>query len=228
MKHLAIFDMDGTIVDSRKVIQGAMHAAFTACDLAPPDYEQTRQVVGLGLHEACKRLASDACDAPTLERLVGCYRDAFIANRDDPDFKEPLYPGAVELIETLRRRGWGVAMATGKSRRGIDAIFAMHPLADLFDTIHCADDGPGKPDPFMITEALRAMEATPDQSVIIGDAVFDMQMGKAAGIAAFGVDWGFGTRNELRDAGADAVFSNFSSLGAALLDRERTNRDALT
>jgi phosphoglycolate phosphatase len=210
---LAIFDMDGTLVDSREVIQTAMVRAFEACGLTPPSYNDTRQIVGLGLSEACQRLAPGYKDLP---HLVSEYKSAFVARRSDPDFREPLYDGAIETLERLANDNWLIAMATGKSHAGIKAVFGMHPLAQYFDTIWCADDGPGKPHPFMCLEAMKALGAEADQSLIIGDAIFDMQMGRAAGIRSIGVSWGFGKSTELAEAGAHEVHDDFKTLNTSL------------
>ncbi|MEM7766202.1 MAG: HAD-IA family hydrolase [Pseudomonadota bacterium] len=214
MLKLAIWDMDGTIVDSREVITTAMARAFEACGLAPPAYAQTRTIVGLALDEACRRLAPAGTSQQTLAQLVEAYRAAFIARRTEPGFIEPLYEGAQHALARLAGDGWLVAMATGKSRRGIEAIFDMHPLSDYFDTIHCADDGPGKPHPAMIDAALARVGAEPHQAVMIGDAVFDMQMGRAANVHCLGVSWGFGEADELESAGAHAVHHSFETLNA--------------
>ena len=210
---LAIFDMDGTLVDSREVIQTAMVTAFERCGLVPPAYEATRQIVGLGLSEACQRLAPDYGDLP---RLVAEYKQAFVSRRSEPDFKEPLYDGAIETLERLAKENWLIAMATGKSHAGIKAVFDMHPLGQYFDTVWCADDGPGKPHPFMCLEAMKAVGAEAEQSLIIGDAIFDIQMGRAAGIHSIGVSWGFGEAEELHAAGAHEVHHDFAELNAAL------------
>lgn len=213
---LAIWDMDGTIVDSREVIQTAMARAFETCGLSPPVYDQTRTIVGLDLTEACQRLMPLDADQAALRNLVEAYKQAFVARRTEADFKEPLYEGALNTLETLANENWLIAMATGKSRRGIRAIFEMHPLEKYFDTIWCADDGPGKPHPFMIEEAMSALGVERGQALIIGDAVFDMQMGKAAGVECHGVSWGFGEAEELSAAGADFIHHDFTSLKAAL------------
>ena len=210
---LAIWDMDGTIVDSRDVIQTAMERTFEQLGLAPPAYDDTRKTIGLGLLEACQILAPDYDD---IERLAETYKQAFLARRSDPGFKEPLYDGAIETLQRLSDEGWLIAMATGKSHRGIRAIFDMHPLAQYFDTIWCADDGPGKPHPFMCEEAMKAVGVEPHQSLIIGDAVHDIRMGLNAGIHTLGVGWGFGTAEELHDVGAHEVHHDYSSLNAAL------------
>lgn len=210
---LAIWDMDGTIVDSREVIQTAMCRAFEACGLALPDYDATRKVVGLGLHEAVSTLAPDYHDAAG---LTEAYRQAFVLRRTEKDFKEPLYDGAVETLERLANEGWLIAMATGKSHRGIRAIFEMHPLEQYFDTIWCADDGPGKPHPFMVEQCMGTLGCEPHQSLIIGDAIHDISMGRNAGIHTMGVSWGFGEASELEAVGAHEVHHDFTSLNSGL------------
>ncbi|MEM6626928.1 MAG: HAD-IA family hydrolase [Pseudomonadota bacterium] len=212
---LAIFDIDGTIVDSRKVIQGAMETAFAAAGLAKPDYDQTRRIVGLGLHDAMDVLAPHA-DADQREALVEGYKNAFIANRADPNFKEPLYEGAVDLLRDLSAQGWLMGVATGKSRRGLDVILDAHDLRKFFDTSWCADDGPGKPNPFMVQANMDALGVEAVQSVMIGDATFDMQMARAANVRALGVSWGFGEAHEIEAAGAHEVHHEFSTLAASL------------
>jgi phosphoglycolate phosphatase len=210
---LAIWDMDGTIVDSRDVIQTAMVRAFDTLGLEPPDYDATRKVVGLGLEEAVRHLAPDFQDIPV---LVETYKQAFLARRTDPEFKEPLYDGALETLARLANDGWLIAMATGKSHRGIRAIFDMHPLEQYFDTIWCADDGPGKPHPFMCDEAMKAVGAEPHQTLIIGDAIHDIRMGLNAGIHTLGVSWGFGTSDELAASGAHEIHHDYASLNSSL------------
>lgn len=217
MLKLAIWDMDGTIVDSREVIQTAMMRAFQQCGLPHPDYEDTRRIVGLDLVEACARLAPPDISRERLMDLVEAYKRAFVMRRTDPNFREPLYDGAVETLEALRDDGWLIAMATGKSRRGIRAVFDMHDLERFFDTIWCADDGPGKPHPFMVEQAMTALGAEPHQSLMIGDATFDILMGRAAGVHTMGVSWGFGAAHELEAAGAHELHHEFDTLRQSIL-----------
>lgn len=212
---LAIWDMDGTVVDSREVIQTAMERAFAACDLEPPNYDATRKLVGLDLATVCSTLAPQL-EGEALLGLIEAYKHAFISRRTEPDFIEPLYDGAVETLERLANEGWLLAVATGKARRGVQALFEMHPIAQYFDTVWCADDGPGKPNPFMCQQAMAAVGAEPAQSLIIGDAVHDMAMGRAAGIRCKGVAWGFGAADELEAAGAHEVHHDFGTLNASL------------
>lgn len=216
-RPLAVWDVDGTLVDSRASIQAAMAAAFDACGLAPPTYDATRRIVGLSLPDAMRVMAPGA-DADRLARLTLAYKDAWVDMHARPGFHEPLYPGAAALLERLRAEGWRLAMATGKSRRGVEAVIAMHGWADLFGSTHCADDGPGKPHPAMLRAAMAALGAQPAETVMIGDTSFDMAMARAAGVRAQGVTWGFHTPDEVLARGADHVAADMAEL-ATELDR---------
>ena len=107
-------------------------------------------------------------------------------------------------------------MATGKSHRGIRAVFDMHPLEPFFDTIWCADDGPGKPHPFMVDQCMNALGVEPHQTLMIGDAIYDIQMGRAAGVHTLGVSWGFGAAHELEAVGAHEIHHDFATLNQSL------------
>lgn len=214
-RRLAVFDIDGTLVDSRATIHRSMTLAFEAIGAAPPDYDTTRQIVGLNLREALDALAP-GLDEPGRRRLSQAYADAFVAIHDQPGFGEPLYAGAAELLDRLRAEGWLIAMATGKSRRGVERVMRTHNWADLFDSTHCADDGPGKPHPAMLVECMKVLQATPAMTVMIGDTGHDIRMAKAAGVRAQGVAWGFHTADEIAEAGADHVAMSFEELGRAL------------
>lgn len=212
---LAIWDMDGTIVDSREVIQTAMVRAFETMDLAPPPYEETRKTIGLGLAEACQILAPSVSGAQ-LDALVETYRQSFVRLRAEGEGFEPLYDGATATLKRLAEEGWLLGIATGKARRGVESFFEQHGLRDLFDTTWCADDGPGKPHPFMCEQAMAAVGAEPNQTLIIGDAVHDIRMGLSAGIHTIGVSWGFGEAHELEQVGAHEVHHEFASLNVGL------------
>jgi len=217
MLKLAIWDMDGTIIDSRKTIGDCMDAAFVACGLEAPGYARTRTIVGLGLRECCAILAPDDASEAVISQLTEAYVQAFVARRTSDRPADPLYAGAMESLTRLANDNWLLAIATGKSRRGLQSVFERTPeLAKLFDTIWCADDGPGKPHPFMCLEAMDALGADPHQSLIIGDAVHDISMGKAAGLKTLGVSWGFGETGELEAVGAHEVHHSFETLNLSL------------
>jgi phosphoglycolate phosphatase len=215
VSKLAVFDVDGTLVDSRAILKQASDAAFTALGLEPPPYDALRQIVGLSLREGLAQLVPDG-EPALVDRLVDYYRSSFGDLHKDPDFIEPLYAGAAELLERLKRQGWKIAMATGKSRRGVNTIVSMHRWADLFDSTHCADDGPGKPHPAMLLGAMRALKADACDTVMIGDTAHDIRMARAIDVRAVGVTWGFHTRAEIAAAGADVICDTFQELVADL------------
>lgn len=211
---LAVFDVDGTLVDSRVSIAEAMTGAFQAMALAPPDYDAIRAIVGMSLAPAIAALAPGA-DADDLARLKQEYVAAF-ARKRAAGYRDPLYDGAEDLLRDLRGQGWLMGVATGKSRAGVTAIFAAHGLTDLFDAVHCADDGPGKPDPHMLNCGIAALGAAPARTIMIGDTSHDMSMARAAGVYAQGVDWGFHTEDEMLAGGAHHVARSFGELAEAL------------
>lgn len=213
---LAVFDVDGTLVDSRRTIGEAMDAAFRARGLAAPGYGRTRHVVGLSLEDACRRLAPEGLEGAELSALIDAYKDAFILGRAAPNHHEPLYDGAQTTLARLAEAGWLLSVATGKARRGVQALFERHPIGGFFTSVHCADDGPGKPHPHMVEAAMNAHGVSAAETVVVGDTSHDMLMAKNAGAAAFGVTWGFHERHEIEAAGADCVHDDFAALNAAL------------
>jgi phosphoglycolate phosphatase len=215
-RRLAIWDVDGTLVDSRAVIQACMERAFRQSGLPPPEYDATRRVIGISLVEALTILAPPDIGPARLEILVDHYKNAFTVQRATPGHHEPMYDGALDVLDRLKQNGWRLAIATGKTHRGLDGLFAKHPIRSYFDTVWCADDGPGKPHPFMVEQAMQSLGCAPGESLMIGDAVHDMAMARAAGVRALGVSWGFGKADELEEAGAHEVHHDFRSLTESL------------
>ncbi|MBO6796706.1 HAD-IA family hydrolase [Maricaulis sp.] len=213
---LAIWDIDGTIIDSRKIIQRAMNSAFERAGLGGIDYDRTRTIVGLELTEAVLKLAPVDYPAERIPQLATFYKEAFVEQRQEPGFEEPLYDGALETIERLADAGWLLGVATGKARRGLDIVFGHHDLHKYFQTFQTVDGGPGKPHPRMILDAMGETGTDPHQAVMIGDTMFDMQMGRNADVHTLGVSWGFHTVDEVRDGGAHEVHHTFDTLNTAL------------
>jgi phosphoglycolate phosphatase len=211
---LAVFDVDGTLVDSRASIASAMDAAFVAVGLAAPGYEVTRTIVGMSLTPAIAQLAGDV-PADVVAELQREYVTAFRRRRES-GVRDPLYDGAESLLREMKTQGWLMTIATGKSRAGVDAILSGHALGGIFDAIHCADDGPGKPDPHMLICSMRAVGSDPADTIMIGDTSHDMAMARAAGVYAQGVTWGFHTEAEMRAGGAHGVAGTFRELREAL------------
>jgi phosphoglycolate phosphatase len=215
MSKLVVWDVDGTLVDSRKTIFESMKAAYAATALPEPTYDDIRQIVGLQLNEAIQTL-QPRLSTVAVAQVADAYREAFRAKVSRPGYIEPLYEGAAETLDRLREGGWKIAMATGKSRRGVETIMAMHGWADLFDSTHSSDDGPGKPHPSMVLEAMRALQVGPERTIVVGDTAHDMRMARAAGAYAQGVAWGFHTAAEVQEGGADHIAHDFAELNLRL------------
>ncbi len=213
---LAVFDVDGTLVDSRQVISEAMNRAFLRAGLGEIGYERTRTIVGLELTEAVLRLAPADYPAERIPELATFYKQAFVEMRAEAGFSEPLYAGARETVERLADEGWLLGVATGKARRGLDIVFEHHGLHRFFQTLQTVDGGAGKPHPRMVLDAMAETGARPEDTVMIGDTSFDMAMGRAAGVTALGVSWGFHTVEEIEEGGAHHILDDFDGLGVAL------------
>ncbi|WP_448582127.1 HAD-IA family hydrolase [Thermaurantiacus sp.] len=214
--RLAVFDCDGTLVDSSANIVRAMHATFAAFGLPDPDPPAVRRVVGLSLVDAMQALLPEA-DADLHLRLAADYKLAFQRLRADHRLDpEPMFEGVKELLDSLRGRGWLLGVATGKSDRGLALCLGHHGIADRFVTLHTADRHPSKPNPAMLRACLADAGVSAEQATMIGDTVFDMGMGVAAGVRAFGVGWGYHEAAELKAAGALAVARDAAELSFLL------------
>ncbi|MDR6787514.1 phosphoglycolate phosphatase [Sphingomonas sp. BE138] len=212
--RLAVFDCDGTLVDSQANICRAMESAFAAHGLAAPPRPAIRAIVGLSLVEAVTLLAPAASPALHL-MLADTYKATFRSMREDGLLDaEPLYEGLVGALDALAADGWLFGVATGKSDRGLAHVLAMHGLTDRFVTLQTADRHPSKPDPAMLRAAMAEAGAPPHMTVMIGDTTFDMAMARAAGVRALGVSWGYHREAALWQAGAEAVAHRCADLPA--------------
>ena len=209
---LAIFDVDGTLVDSQAMIAASLTAAFRAEGLAVPEHSRMMSIVGLSLVNAMAALAPDT-EAAGHERLAAAYKEAFWQHRAQGEHTEQLFPGAAELLVKLRARGdVALGIATGKSRRGVAHLIARHGWEQWFATIQTSDDHPSKPHPSMVAAALSETATSATKSIMIGDTSYDIAMARAAGVWAVGVTWGNHPRHELIAAGAHAIVNDFNEL----------------
>ena len=213
--RLAVFDCDGTLVDGQAGVVNAMEAAFADAGLPAPDRHQVRRIVGLSLPQAIRLLAPTA-DAELRQGIDLAYREAFRAARESGQLVEPLYEGIAQLVEHLVSAGWTLGIATGKSDRGLAHMLATHGLTSAFATLQTADRHPSKPHPAMLQAALAEALVEPAQAVMIGDTQYDMAMAVGAGVRAIGVDWGYHSAAELREAGAEVVAASPGELGELL------------
>ncbi|SDG48644.1 phosphoglycolate phosphatase [Limimonas halophila] len=213
---LIVFDLDGTLVDSQHTIVAAMHDAFAAEGLPAPEAEAVRRVVGLSLDAAVARLLPRDAGEAYVARVAEGYKTAFTRRKAQADDSEVLFPGVREVLRALDAPEVCLAVATGKSRRGLVSSLDRHGLAGHFVSLQTADDAPGKPHPRMLELAMADVGAGPGETVVIGDTAFDMEMARTAGASAVGVGWGYHPAAELTSAGAARVLDSFDELPPAL------------
>jgi phosphoglycolate phosphatase len=204
VNRLAIFDCDGTLVDSGAPIHAALRTSFELNGRMVPPPAVARKVIGLSLTEAMGALLPD-CTAEDHRRLADDYKQAFMALRAAGQVEEPLFDGVLELLDTLESEGWLLAVATGKSDRGLRHCLQQHDLHTRFISLQTADRHPSKPHPSMVEQAIADAGASPGTTVVIGDTSFDMAMAVNAGAAGVGVSWGYHEAEELLAAGAVGV-----------------------
>jgi phosphoglycolate phosphatase len=204
VNRLAIFDCDGTLVDSGATIYAALRQAFSQNGIPVPSPDASRRVIGLSLAEAMAALLPDS-EPEEHGRLVEDYKGAFWELRSAGRVEEPLFDGVLELLDALEDDGWLLAVATGKSDRGLRHCLESHGIHARFVSLQTADRHPSKPHPSMVEQAVADAGATAASTIVVGDTSFDMEMAKSAGATAVGAGWGYHDAQELIDAGADAV-----------------------
>lgn len=213
--RLAVFDVDGTLVDSQHHINASMQLAYAAVGLAGPSMQQVRSIVGLSLPQAMDQMSPDLTDAQN-DALVAAYKATFKSKREGGEFA-PLYAGIAEMLNGLEQDDHLLlGVATGNSRRGLDAIVQGHGFTRKFVTMQVADNHPSKPHPSMLQATLSETGVEAKNAVMIGDTTFDMEMGVAAGMACIGVSWGYHEVADLRAAGAEWIVDDAAALTALL------------
>ena len=220
MNRLAVFDCDGTLVDSGANIAAALADAFEEHGIAVPPIEVSRRVIGLSLVEAMEALLPEA-DRDRHLTLAESYKQHFQRARAEGRIEEPLFDGIPELLDTLESDGWLLAVATGKSDRGLAHCLDCHGYAKRFISLQTADRHPSKPHPSMVEQAMADAGAAPETTIVIGDTAFDMGMAVAAGATAIGAGWGYHAAEELLEVGAAAVAHAPLDVLALLPERKR-------
>ncbi|ESQ17027.1 MAG: HAD-IA family hydrolase [Thiohalocapsa sp. PB-PSB1] len=187
MKYqLLVFDWDGTLVDSAARIIASLSAAFNDVGVEAPTVKQCRDVIGLGLEQALLRL-SPYTSVDVRKTLMQRYRHHYLEANDTPT---PLFAGVADVVAGLHADGYLMAIATGKSRRGLHAELPASGLEQCFHATRCADDAPSKPHPQMLTELMDELGVSAAHSLMIGDTEYDLQMAGNAGVDAVAVSCG--------------------------------------
>lgn len=203
--ELIVFDWDGTLMDSAAKIVRCFEAAVSDVGVPSPGQAAIRNIIGLGLNEAVASLLPQ-CGSETRSQVVARYRDHFL-HLDQTEM--PLFPGVREGLASLAQRGYLLALATGKARRGLRRVLEETGLGPLFTASRCADETFSKPHPQMLLDILDETGVMPAAALMVGDTVYDMQMARNARVDGLAVSYGVHEREELLAQGPVACLDSF-------------------
>lgn len=206
--ELIIFDWDGTLMDSVSHIVGNMLEAIDALGLPPREPEQISELIGLGLQDAFSRLFPDLDPQATIDLLTR-YRSNFSKVKQDSSM---LFDGVSETLTDLHAAGYTLAVATGKSRAGLDRALRDSGISDLFSITRCADEAADKPDPKMLFDILAHTQFSAEKTLMVGDTEYDIHMANNAKMHGIAVDCGVHSTQRLQTAGAVAVLPDVAAL----------------
>jgi phosphoglycolate phosphatase len=204
---LLVFDWDGTLMDSAAHIASALQSAFRDVGLAVPSTAAARHVIGLGLEDAMMYL-NPGLDRARYAEIADRYRVHFLAGDQDVG----LFPAVATGIAALNQNGYLMAVATGKSRRGLDRSLSATGLVPYFHASRCADEGFPKPHPDMLQTIMEMLGTVPDRTLMIGDTTHDLQMAQNAGVAAVAVSYGAHLTGDLESMNPMGCVSSFEHL----------------
>ncbi len=183
---LLVFDWDGTLIDSiERIVTSLQYASREVCGIRLGE-DRARSVIGLGLHEAIERLHPEL-DSVHVESVAAAYRQNFLYDSKVPEL---LFDGVEDMLQQLVADRYTLAVATGKSRTGLDRAMQTHKLGRYFSTTRCAGEHRSKPDPEMLNSILHELDTRAHEAVMIGDSEHDMLMAGNAGVQAIGVTHG--------------------------------------
>lgn len=207
-KQIVVFDFDGTLIDSTASIIQCIQSAITKMGLEQRDNDSIRNIIGLGLDEAILQLYP-TMDSNSIAQMGMNYRECFFSESYSQDC---LYPNVIECLEILKSMGVKMAIATGKSRRGLDKVLKETQLDGYFDITICADETSSKPDPLMLNQILQEMSIKPKNALMIGDTWFDLEMANSALVPAIGVSYGAHDIETLKEYKPLAIVDNIQDI----------------
>lgn len=207
---LLIFDWDGTLADSVGRIVECMRIAANELGLEARSDPQIKGIIGLGLPEAIAELYPGLVSSAAIERFRRVYSEHYLRLEVEPS---PLFGGVRQGLEAFRLVGCQLAVATGKSRKGLDRVLASHGWQHYFEVTRCADETASKPDPLMLNEILAQRNVRPERALMVGDSVFDLLMAARAGLDAVAVSYGAQPVKALQACRPKCVIDHFGALG---------------
>ena len=208
---LVVFDWDGTLMDSTRLIASCLQAACRDVGAPVPSESDALFVIGLNMADTFRRVVPDL-DEAARGRLAERYRHHFLAR----EHEAPLYEGVREMLGELHGRGRRLAVATGKARRGLDRALDAEDLRRFFSDSRCADETTPKPHPAMLLELMEALQIEKRNTLMVGDTTHDLEMARAAGVDALAVTYGAHPEDGLRACSPLGCFPSVQALGAWL------------
>lgn len=209
---LVIFDWDGTLLNSLSKIANCMQLASQDVGLEMLHIDEIKGIIGLGLREAVTTLYPEAPE-DSLQLLSERYSHHFVIQDQEPC---PFYPGAQTALEELKAEGHYLAVATGKSRRGLNRVLGNLGMEGYFHATRCADETASKPDPLMLSELLSELNVPVEEAVMVGDTEFDLAMATRLGMRRIGVSYGAHSPARLANQKPEAIVDNLQQLRSLL------------
>jgi len=216
---LIVFDWDGTLFDSTAAIAHSLSRAARELGLGEVSIQQAHQVIGLGFAEATRILVGEVSEK-TLNAFVAKYRQYYFADEN----ALTLFAGILPLLQQLKNQHKYLAVATGKSRMGLNRLFRAHPaMSQLFDSTRTADETASKPHPLMLQELLDEHNMAAGQAIMVGDTQFDIEMAHAAQMRSIAVTYGAHSAHDLKCAEPDVMVHDVAQLAECLLSASVDN-----
>jgi phosphoglycolate phosphatase len=191
---LIIFDWDGTLINTIDWIAHCLQKAVDDCGFAIPNLQEAKNVIGLSIHHAMQSLCPDA-DSATLNKLIESYTQEYLSK---PLSRDDFFPGVYDMLVHLKQSGYQLAVATGKTRKGLEQVLTSTDTHDLFCITRCADETASKPHPRMLYEIMDYTQIGQHRTLMVGDSVHDMQMAVNAAVASIAVSCGSHTEEFLQ------------------------------
>jgi phosphoglycolate phosphatase len=209
---LAAFDLDGTLLDSIPSIIIGVSTCWEALGFPAVTPDQIRNIIGLPWEQSIEMLMPGA-GAAEVAMIKEYHAEIARGERAPPERPpETIFPGAIEALDRLEDNGYVLAIVTSRSNRRFQDLIDNAGLAGRFVSVKTADQGPGKPNPFLLNEAMKEAGVEREDTVMIGDTTYDVMTARNAGTGAVGVTWGVHPAEELHGAGAHHVTDAFEHL----------------